>query len=132
MLEEALKPALPRNVKIDEAKRPIYFEVSEDDLSVAIGRRGQNARLTSRLLGWKLDIAKAEERPVGFDERLGRAEEGLASIPGLDNELAGRLVACGFVSPEVFEGVTAQDLVSIGFTEDEADTVISKVSEFLA
>ena len=132
MLEEALKPALPRNVKIDEAKRLIYFEVSEDDLSVAIGRRGQNARLTSRLLGWKLDIAKAEERPVGFDERLGRAEEGLASIPGLDNELAGRLVACGFVSPEVFEGVTAQDLVSIGFTEDEADTVISKVSEFLA
>ncbi len=47
MLEEAIKPAIPKNIKIDEVTRRIFFEVSEEDLSVAIGRRGQNARLTS-------------------------------------------------------------------------------------
>ena len=57
-LAEALKPAVPQNVNLDRDKRRMYFEVVEDDLSVAIGRKGINARLTSRLLGWKLDIGK--------------------------------------------------------------------------
>ena len=130
MLEEALKPAIPKNIKLDQVKHLMYFEVAEDDLSVAIGRRGQNARLTSRLLGWKLDIAKEEVRKVGFDERMGRAEEGLAQIPGLDQDLASRLVNCGFVSPEVFDGVTAQDLMGIGFNEEESNLILEKVNAF--
>ena len=131
MLEEALKPAIPKNIKLDHAKHLMYFEVAEDDLSVAIGRRGQNARLTSRLLGWKLDIAKEEVRKVGFDEKMDRAEEGLAQIPGLDQELASRLVTCGLVSPEVFADVTAGDLVDTGFTEEEAALILERVHAFL-
>ena len=72
MLAEALKPAVPKNVKLDRDKRRMYFEVEEDDLSIAIGRKGINARLTSRLLGWKLDIGKVEVKEVGFDERKAR------------------------------------------------------------
>ena len=52
LLAEALKPAVPKNIKLDRDKRRMYFEVEEDDLSIAIGRKGINARLTSRLLGW--------------------------------------------------------------------------------
>ena len=57
-LAEALKPAVPQNVSLDRDKRRMYFEVVEDDLSVAIGRKGINARLTSRLLGWKLILVR--------------------------------------------------------------------------
>ena len=69
LLEEALKPAVPQNIKVNESDRRIHFQVSEDDLSIAIGRRGFNAKLTSRLLGWKLDIGKVEKEAVGFDQK---------------------------------------------------------------
>ncbi|MEM8867826.1 MAG: transcription termination factor NusA, partial [Verrucomicrobiota bacterium] len=83
LLEEALKPAVPKNIKLDELDRRIHFEVAEDDLSIAIGRRGFNAKLTSRLLGWKLDIAKEEKAAVGFDQKIAKAVEGINMIPGI-------------------------------------------------
>ena len=126
-LAEALKPALPQNVTLDREKRRMYFEVVEDDLSVAIGRKGINARLTSRLLGWKLDIGKVVVKQVGFDERKSKAAEALTSV-GIEFEVADRLVAFGLVSPEAFEGVTAEDLVGLGFEADIADSILEKVS----
>ena len=131
-LAEALKPAVPQNVSLDRDKRRMYFEVVEDDLSVAIGRKGINARLTSRLLGWKLDIGKVVVKQVGFDERKTKAAEALTSV-GIEFEVADRLVAFGLVSPEAFEGVTAEDLVGLGFEQPIAEDVLSKVStEFSA
>jgi len=126
-LAEALKPAVPQNVNLDRDKRRMYFEVIEDDLSVAIGRKGINARLTSRLLGWKLDIGKVVVKEVGFDERKTKAAEALTSV-GIEFEVADRLVAFGLVSPEAFEGVTAEDLVGLGFEQQIAEDVLSKVS----
>ncbi len=126
-LAEALKPALPQNVTLDREKRRMYFEVVEDDLSVAIGRKGINARLTSRLLGWKLDIGKVVVKQVGFDERKSKAAEALTSV-GIEFEVADRLVAFGLVSPEAFEGVTAEDLVGLGFELTIAESILSKVS----
>ena len=130
LLEEALKPAVPKNINVNEGDRRIHFEVAEDDLSIAIGRRGFNAKLTSRLLGWKLDIGKEEKEVVGFDEKVAKAVQGLNAISGLDPEVASRLVAIGFASPEVFEGVEADDLIGAGFTSEEAADVISKVAAF--
>ncbi|MFO8027138.1 MAG: transcription termination factor NusA [Opitutales bacterium] len=132
LLEEALRPAVPKNVKVNEVERRIHFQVAEDDLSIAIGRKGFNAKLTSRLLGWKLDIGKEEKEAVGFDEKVAKAAAGLAAIPGLDPDLAARLVGSGFASPEVFEGVEAEDLVGLGFTEAEAEDVLSKVEAYLS
>jgi N utilization substance protein A len=126
-LAEALKPAVPQNVTLDREKRRMYFEVVEDDLSVAIGRKGINARLTSRLLGWKLDIGKVVVKQVGFDERKSKAADALTSV-GIEFEVADRLVAFGLVSPEAFEGVTAEDLVGLGFEQDIADSILIKVS----
>lgn len=130
LLEEALKPAVPKNIKVNDLERRIHFEVAEDDLSIAIGRKGFNAKLTSRLLGWKLDIGKVEKEAVGFDEKVAKAAAGLAAIPGLDPSLAERLVSIGFASPEVFEGVTAGDLVDAGFAPDEASDVMAKVDAY--
>ena len=121
-LVEALKPAVPQNVNLDRDKRRIYFEVVEDDLSVAIGRKGINARLTSRLLGWKLDIGKVVVKEVGFDERKAKAAEALTSV-GI--EFSGRSPCCWTCRPEAFEEVTADDLVGLGFEQPIAEDVLS-------
>jgi N utilization substance protein A len=130
LLEEALRPAVPRNIKLIEDKRRIYFEVSEDDLSVTIGRKGLNAKLTSKLIGWKLDIGKEERRNLGFEELKQKAVSGINQIPGIEGDLALRLVNIGINSPAAFEGVTPADLVDAGFSDEEADTVINKVNDF--
>jgi len=57
---EALKPAKVKGVALDEAKKTILIKVDEDQFSLAIGKRGQNARLTSRLTGWDINIEKDE------------------------------------------------------------------------
>jgi len=126
-LHEALKPAVPKNVRLDKDARRIYFEVAEDDMSIAIGRRGQNARLTSRLLGWRLDIEKEEKKEVGFDQRMAKAEESLSQL-GIEDDVATRLVAIGLISAEAFEGVTASDLNDAGFSEEEAIAILDKVT----
>lgn len=127
LLEEAIKPAVPMNVKVDEENKRIYFEVSEENLSIAIGRRGQNARLTSRLIGWKLDIAKQQVEKAGFDERLREAIKGWEGVQGISDELAAFLVQHGLVSPETFEGVEAKDLEKLGFSEKDAEQVVELV-----
>lgn len=129
-LEEAIKPARPKKVKLDEAHGRIYFEVSEEDLSIAIGRHGQNARLTHRLLGWKLDIAKEEHREAGFDDKL---EGGIArwtQVPNISRDVAIFLVQNGFTSPEAFEGVEGDDLEELGFTPEDAQTLVQIVSDY--
>ncbi len=131
MLAEALKPAMPLNVRIDERNKRIHFEVNQRDLSVAIGRRGQNARLTSRLMGWRLDISK-EKVAGGFEDRMERAIAGLNQIPGISDELAQRLVAIGLVSTDAFTGVEASDLVDSGFTTEEAENILNKINQFTA
>ena len=66
-------------------------------------------------------------KEVGFDERKTKAAEALTSV-GIEFEIADRLVAFGLVSPEAFEGVTAEDLVGLGFEEEIANSVLSKVA----
>jgi N utilization substance protein A len=130
MILEALKPAIPRNIKMDEASHRISIEVSEDDLAIAIGRKGQNARLTSRLIGWKVDIGKIQSGEIDLEGKVKIAVEGLNQIPGIADETAQRLVAMGLISPEAFIGVESDDLVEGGFTVEEATAVLDKVNAF--
>jgi N utilization substance protein A len=125
MIIEALKPAVPREITLDEKNHRILLKVATDDLAVAIGRKGQNARLTSRLIGWRLDIE--EFKAVGADPE-GDAKRKLVSALGLADELALRLVKAGFNSLELFDGVVADDLVGEGFAAEEAADVIARVA----
>ncbi|MDR2735530.1 MAG: transcription termination factor NusA [Puniceicoccales bacterium] len=130
-LKEAIHPAIPRNVFVDRSNRQIYFEVSNDDLAVAIGKRGLNARLTSKLMNWKLDIRKlAEGQQPSIYEKISQAAEGLNGVPGIDDEMAKRLVAAGFVSVDVFDDVGVGDLLNSGFSEEEARFVLEKIKQF--
>ncbi|MDB6092860.1 MAG: NusA antitermination factor [Verrucomicrobia bacterium] len=126
MIIEAFKPAVPREITIDDKNHRIVLKVATDDLAIAIGRKGQNARLTSRLIGWRLDIE--EFHAVGDDPR-GNAIALLFKTYAFDAAIAGRLVDMGINSPAAFEGVEADDLVSAGFTAEEAQTIIARVAQ---
>jgi len=125
MIIEAMKPAVPREIVLDEKTHRILLKVATDDLAIAIGRKGQNARLTSRLIGWRLDIE--EFRAVGDDPR-GNAIAALVKTFALDAAIAGRLVDMGINSPAAFEGVEANDLVDAGFTPEEASDIIGRAA----
>ncbi|MSU70882.1 MAG: transcription termination factor NusA [Opitutus sp.] len=126
MIIEALKPAVPREIVLDDKTHRILLKVATDDLAVAIGRKGQNARLTSRLIGWRLDIE--EFKALGPDPE-GDAKRKLATALGIPEATALRLVKAGFVSLELFEGVEAGDLESAGFTPEEAVEIIGRVRQ---
>lgn len=125
MLIEALKPAVPREIALDEKNKRMLVKVANEDLAVAIGRKGQNARLTSRLVGWRLDI---EEWKAAASDPRADAINALVAAFGFDATIAERLVTNGINSPAAFEGVEASDLVEMGFSEEEAAGVIAKVS----
>jgi N utilization substance protein A len=125
MVIEALKPAIPREIVLDDKARRILLRVANDDLAIAIGRKGQNARLTSRLVGWRIDIE--EFRAIGADPE-GDAKRKLVAGLGVAEDLALRLVKAGFVSLELFEGVEAADLEGAGFNPEEAALVIQRVA----
>ncbi len=126
MIIEALKPAVPREIVLDDKTHRILLKVATDDLAVAIGRKGQNARLTSRLIGWRLDIE--EFKAVGADPE-GDAKRKLVAQLGIPEDTALRLVKAGFVSLELFEGVEASDLEGAGFSAEEAADIIARVAK---
>jgi N utilization substance protein A len=125
MVIEALKPAVLREINIDEKSRRILIRVGNEDLAVAIGRKGQNARLTSRLLGWRLDIE--EFRTADADPR-GAAIALLVRSFEFDPAIAARLVDMGINSPAAFEAVDAEDLGAAGFTVEEVQAIVSRIS----
>ena len=86
--------------------------VDEENLSLAIGRRGQNARLTQKLTGWEIDVKKEEEVAVqGFEQKLAKATEALAQSLQLEPAVAEQIVRAGFLSVEGIAEVEAQDLI---------------------
>jgi N utilization substance protein A len=125
MVIEALKPAVPRELVFDEKNRRILVKVVADDLAVAIGKGGKNVRLTSRLLGWRLEVE--EFRTQAADPRAAGISA-LVTAFGFSPDIAARLFAIGVNSPAAFEGVSADDLVQAGFTAEEAEQILSRVS----
>src|SRR3954470_10609875 len=76
---EALKPAKVKSVTLDEAKKSILIKVDEDQLSLAIGKRGQNARLTSRLTGWDINIEQDKTAKELVDNKKESAANSFAA-----------------------------------------------------
>jgi transcription termination/antitermination protein NusA len=84
--------------------------VDEENLSLAIGRRGQNARLTSKMTGWEIDIEKEEIQIVGFDEKIHMAASKLAEQLKIEEPLAEKVLKAGFASSEDILSVDEADL----------------------
>jgi N utilization substance protein A len=115
-VKAALAPAEVQRVTADAETRTLKVVVADDQLSLAIGRRGQNARLAAKLVGWKVDIRSTSElqreaeaalsslmAPEVKPEAVAPADDGtaaqqLTALPGVGEKLAMRLVAAGFGS----------------------------------
>src|SRR5438876_3456444 len=129
----ALAPAEVAKVVIDEDRERIEVVVPDQQLSLAIGRRGQNVRLASQLTGWDIDILteqeESEHRQAEFEKRTKLFMEAL----DLD-EVVGQLLASeGFASVEELAMVDEKELASIeGFDEDTARELQARARDYLA
>jgi len=123
LITNALAPARLKNVDADEETQTVTVTVEPDQLSLAIGKRGQNARLTSKLTGWRVDIQKDEES-MDFEERVAVAVTKLAAIEGIGDEFAEKLVFSGFLTLEGILAAEMGDLSSIeGISPEQAKSL---------
>ena len=128
----ALQPAEVAKVVIDEANDRIEVVVPDEQLSLAIGRRGQNVRLASQLSGWAIDILteeqESERRQIEFKERSELFMTGL----DVDEMIAQLLVSEGFETMEEVGYVALEDLTSIeGFDDETAEELQTRAREYL-
>ena len=128
----ALAPAEVAKVVMDEEQRRIEVVVPDEQLSLAIGRRGQNVRLASQLTGWDIDILTeaevSERRQEEFRTRSAMFIEAL----DVDDVIAHLLVTEGFSSVEEVAFVAIQELASVeGFDEDVASELQQRAKTFL-
>ncbi len=110
---KALEPAKLKSIELDEAGKRLKILVAEDQLSLAIGKRGQNARLTARLTGWEVDIDAEQVVHKGFEEKVEEAVKAIAAIPGITREQADALVHNGILRLEDLLSTEVGDLAGI-------------------
>ena len=123
-MTNALAPAKLKTFEIDKERKRVKIIVSEDQLSLAIGKRGQNARLTSKLTGWQVDIEAERIPTIGFEEKMAQAVQALAAIPGISPEQASVLVHHGLTSLEALLQAELADLSEIPQIGDQAGTIL--------
>jgi N utilization substance protein A len=116
---EALKPAKVKNLIFDLEKKSATISVDEDQLSLAIGKKGQNARLTSRLTGWEINIEKEAPSTSAVEQKVAHAAQVLSEALPITEEQAMTLVKTGFTSLEGLRDAEMSDLVDILEVDEE-------------
>ena len=128
-LNNALAPAKVKSFAIDEQRRRARVMVTPDQLSLAIGKRGQNARLTSKLTGWQVDIEAEQMINEGFEGKMAHAVQSLAEIRGISPEQADALVHHGWTSLEALLQAEVADLADIPEISSVADTILQAAKD---
>ncbi len=126
LIPNALQPAEVDEVILCPMIGKAIVLVREDQLSLAIGRRGQNVRLGSKLSGWDIDIMTREE----LDESIEQAVGGFSGIEGISPELSERLVGEGFLSYDELSVIEPDDLMEMGgLSAEQVDAIIADVEQ---
>jgi N utilization substance protein A len=131
-LVNALQPAEVAKVVLDEDSKRIEVVVPDEQLSLAIGRRGQNVRLASQLTGWDIDILTEEEESERRQKEFNASTESFMEALNVD-EMVGQLLASeGFSTVEEVAYVDADEVATIeGFDEETAEEIQARAKEFL-
>ena len=125
-IPNALKPAEVEEVILCTMLGRAVVLVRQEDRSLAIGRKGQNVRLASKLCGWDIEIMTRDE----LEGMLEKALAGYAEIDGINSELADRLVGEGFLSFDDLSIIEPIDLMQMGdLTQEQAEAIIAQVEE---
>jgi len=129
----ALAPAEVAKVVLDEEAGRIEVIVPDDQLSLAIGRRGQNVRLASMLTGWDIDILTEAEESERRTEEMRRLSSVFMEALDIDDVIAHLLITEGFTSVEDVAFVPLDDLLSIeGFDRDVASELRERARVYIA
>ena len=124
-----LAPAVISKVVIDQGNRLMEVIVPDDQLSLAIGKRGQNVRLASKLTEWRIDV-KSESK---YQKSLKEGYDSLLALPGVGDATADTLYEAGFASAEELAGGLVEELVAIpGISQQKAAKFIGAAREYLA
>jgi N utilization substance protein A len=116
--EKALQPAkVSRVTVVDQSDKHLEVVVDDSQLSLAIGKKGQNVRLAAKLLGWKIDIKSEEEKrqevELQMSALVGTASTPLENVPGLGEGLIEKLSAAGVSTVEALADMTPEQLEAI-------------------
>jgi N utilization substance protein A len=116
--EKALQPAkVSRVTVIDASGKHLEVVVDDTQLSLAIGKKGQNVRLAAKLLGWKIDIKSEEEKRQEVEDQMerltGTAATPVESVPGLGEGIVEKLIAAGVTTVEALADMTPEQLEAI-------------------
>jgi N utilization substance protein A len=123
LIPNALQPAEVEEVILCRMLGRAVVLVREDQLSLAIGRRGQNVRLASKLCLWDIEIMTREE----LDDQIQQAVTGFASLEGVDDELAEKLVGEGFLSYDDLSVIEPSALIEMGnLTMEQVEAIVSQ------
>jgi N utilization substance protein A len=128
LIRAALQPAEVDQVLLCDMIGRAIVLVREDQLSLAIGRKGQNVRLASKLCGWDIEIMTNEE----LEEQIDRAVTGFSQIEGMTEELAQKLVEQGYLSYDDLSVIEPDALMEMGGLTEEQVDVITNQAEVLA
>ncbi len=122
----AIAPAVVSRVYMDEHLHSMELIVPDDQLSKAIGRRGQNVRLAAQLTGWRIDIF-SESRHAEMNQQ---ARDELSRLPGADEELVELLVRHGYRGAQELSEADPFEIASIlGTTEEEAEAMLVEAED---
>jgi transcription termination/antitermination protein NusA len=122
LVPNALQPATVDDVILCPMLGRVIVLVLEDQLSLAIGKRGQNVRLASKLVGWDIEVMTREE----LDEQLERTVAAFSEIPGVTAELAESLVSQGFLSFDDLSVIEPDELAEMGgLSEDQCHEIVA-------
>lgn len=128
----ALAPAEVSKVVMDEEKHRLDVVVPDEQLSLAIGRRGQNVRLASILTGWYIDILTEEEETKRRQEEFNTRSTLFIEALDIDDVIARLLIAEGFTKVEEVAETPVEEMGSIeGFNEEIAEELISRAKSWL-
>lgn len=130
-VKEALRPAAIKSLIKDENKKSFQITVAKEDLSLAIGKRGQNARLTAKLTGWDIDIQQDKSKEEALETQKAQAAHSLAEALHLSEEDAAQLAAGGMNSVEVVAMSEAEDIAGILNGDLERAAEILKIAKSL-
>lgn len=133
MIVNAISSAEVTKVVLDEDNNKIEIVVPDDQLSLAIGRRGQNVRLASQLCGWSIDILTEDQESERRTQEFKKLSNLFIDTLNVEEVIAHLLVTEGFTSIEEVAYVPVEDLASIeGFDEDVAGELRQRARDFLA
>lgn len=126
LITNALKPADVEEVILCQMLGRAIVLVKEDHLSLAIGKRGQNVRLASKLVGWDIEIMTQEE----LEKQIEKAVAGFCQIEGITEDLANQLVGEGYLTYDDLSVIEPDDLMSMGeLSQDQVDNIVTTAEE---